>query len=404
MSTASHRSKAEFANLRMVNRLIVKGALWSGPVIEAFRRTPRHLFLDRVYWYRRRRRDWIAVDTRSLAPRALRLMYLDQALVTRLELVEGRYLPLSSSSQPSLMAQMLQDLWLEPGLNVLEIGTGTGYNAALLSWLVAPDGRVTSVDVDRDLVEAAARRLETLGDRSPVQLVHGDGRHGWPAEAPFDRIVVTASSTDIEPAWRNQLADQALLLVPIQFAPGVSYLFRGSRRDGGMVGDLVHPAYFLPLRSNGDRTPPAEQFDWTAARTLRPPWGNRFASATTGTAWIKFSLALAFFAWVEGLDVTHEADSRGHLRVRVGQDPHSANWFGPLDWKVLGGAAAQDLGLRLVKRFLDAGAPRPSEYRIRVVLASDVASLRQDYPFVRRRDHYFWCLRIRKTRIRTDGY
>src|SRR5947209_714449 len=148
MPTAS----AEQANQLLVDRLIAEGALWSPPVIAAFRETPRHRFLDHVFQFVRKHNRWLRVPTSDPSPEALNLVYSDRALITRLSpLARGPKgvepeVPISSSSQPSLMAQMLQDLKPAPGQRVLEVGAGTGYNAALLAHLVGP-GRVTSVDV-----------------------------------------------------------------------------------------------------------------------------------------------------------------------------------------------------------------------------------------------------------------
>src|SRR5262249_3851588 len=221
-------------------------ALWSRPVIEAFRATPRHRFLDRVWHYQRQPPGWREVRTHTPGRQELRLLYADRALTTRLSEpgpghAAGR---ISSSSQPSLMAEMLEDLRLSPGLRTLEIGTGTGYNAALLARVV---GRVLSLEVDRRVLAEASQHLRAFPDRQ-ADLRHGDGRLGCPEEAPFDRILVTAAASDLEPAWLGQLAEDGLLLVPLDLAPGLAYLVRGTCREGAFEGRLVRPAYFMPLR------------------------------------------------------------------------------------------------------------------------------------------------------------
>src|SRR5205807_3882795 len=105
--------------------------------------------------------------------------YSDHALVTHVSPAgrEGPGLPISSSSQPSLMAQMLEDLRLEAGQRVLEIGAGTGYNAALLAHVVGP-GRVVAIDVDRGVLAEAWDHLRAFADRQ-VDLRHTDGRAGF---------------------------------------------------------------------------------------------------------------------------------------------------------------------------------------------------------------------------------
>ena len=126
------------------------------------------------------------------------------------------------------MAQMLEDLGLAPGLRVLEIGAGTGYNAALLARVV---GAVVSIDVDREVLADARRHLEAFPDRR-VELHHADGRLGWPAGAPFDRIQVTAAAEDLEPAWLEQLAPGGVVQAPIDLGPGLAWIVQGVVRDG----------------------------------------------------------------------------------------------------------------------------------------------------------------------------
>jgi protein-L-isoaspartate(D-aspartate) O-methyltransferase len=184
-------SPAEQANQRMVDRLIAAAALWSRPLIDAFRATPRHRFLDRVYHFSRSRGRWVELNVRRPGPAGLRLVYADRALSTRLSDAPPGQTPtaISSSSQPSLMSVILEDLRLARGLRVLEVGTGTGYNAALLAHVVGP---VTSLEVDRRVLAEAAEHLDRFPDRT-VTLVHGDGRQGHAARAPYDRILATAA-------------------------------------------------------------------------------------------------------------------------------------------------------------------------------------------------------------------
>jgi len=110
----------------------------------------------------------------------LEAVYRDEAVVTKRD---ARGMPLSSSSQPAIMAKMLELLDLRPGQRVLEIGAGTGYNAALLSHIVGSAGQVTSVDVDPELARAARRALRDAGVRATV--VSGDGRDGHHGRAPY---------------------------------------------------------------------------------------------------------------------------------------------------------------------------------------------------------------------------
>ncbi len=184
MSTAG-----EAANQHLVDQLIARGALWSPALIEAFRTTPRHLFLDRVYHFQRQQGGWREVRTNTAGRHELRLLYADRALTTRLsEPTLGLPpVPISSSSQPSLMAEMLEDLRLSPGLRTLEIGAGTGYNAALLSHAV---GRVVSLEVDRRVLAEAEEHLSAVPGSSgrvvsrrwPVRMRGGSAVRSHPGD------------------------------------------------------------------------------------------------------------------------------------------------------------------------------------------------------------------------------
>ena len=97
---------------------------------------------------------------------------------------------MSSSTQPAIMAVMLKQLGIGPGLRVLEIGAGTGYNAALLSHLVGPEGNVVTMDLDAEVANTARRHLANA-DVTGVYVVEADGALGWPETAPYDRIILT---------------------------------------------------------------------------------------------------------------------------------------------------------------------------------------------------------------------
>src|SRR6185437_12658965 len=162
----------------MVAALEASGRVRSAAVAAAFRAIPRHRFLPDV---------------------EPALAYRDEAYPTKWS-ADGR--PISSSSQPAIMALMLEQLGVAPGHRVLEIGAGTGYNAALLACLAGDGGAVTAVDIDEDLVLGARARLAAIGLGEPrVRVERGDGGFGRPAGAPYDRIVLTVGAADLAPAW-----------------------------------------------------------------------------------------------------------------------------------------------------------------------------------------------------------
>src|ERR1700704_4770800 len=144
----------------LVDGLVSRRCITDPRVEAAFRAVPRHLFLP------------------SLAPEEA---YRNVAIPTKL--VDGE--AVSSSSQPAIMAIMLEQLGLEPGHRVLEIGAGTGYNAALIAHIVGQGGHVVTIDIDDDLVLLARQHLAAAGfDRVDVRCA--DGGYGYPEGAPFD--------------------------------------------------------------------------------------------------------------------------------------------------------------------------------------------------------------------------
>jgi protein-L-isoaspartate(D-aspartate) O-methyltransferase len=137
--------------------------------------------------------------------------YIDDAVVTRRD-EDGR--SVSSISQPSLVAQMLDMLDLQPGHRVLEIGAGTGYCAALLAELVGPSGQVTTIDLDPEITDEAHRYLDANG-YSRVTVTCGDGALGDAAGAPWDRILVSVGAWEPAPEWIAQLAPGGRIVMPL---------------------------------------------------------------------------------------------------------------------------------------------------------------------------------------------
>ncbi|GAA4077549.1 methyltransferase domain-containing protein [Streptomyces shaanxiensis] len=240
---------AASARAELVRAIDASGAWAEDPVWrEAFAAVPRHLFVPYYYvgvsgGYERR---WGQSPDPGARERWVRGAYADTPLATRLR--DGELV--SSSSQPSLMAMMLVALEVADGHRVLEIGAGTGYNAALLAHRLGDDDLVTTVDLEPEITESARRHLAAAGYH-PV-VVTGDGARGVPERAPFDRIIATCTLLSIPRAWLAQCRPGARILTP--FATGLVAL---TVRDAEHAeGRFLHtPAYFVPLRG-GVRSEP----------------------------------------------------------------------------------------------------------------------------------------------------
>ncbi|MEP5765356.1 MAG: protein-L-isoaspartate(D-aspartate) O-methyltransferase [Halieaceae bacterium] len=198
---------------RLVQRLREQG-ISSTPVLEVMRNTPRHMFVDE-----------------ALAQRA----YEDSSL------------PIGYSqtlSQPWVVARMTELLLEQGPVNrVLEIGTGSGYQTAVLAQLV---DQVYSVERIKPLQEKARKRLRELRLKN-VQLRHADGGVGWPTEAPFDGIIATAAPEEIPPDLLSQLGLGGRLIIPVGVA--TQYLQVVTRTAEGLETVTYDQVRFVPLRS-----------------------------------------------------------------------------------------------------------------------------------------------------------
>jgi len=214
---------ANTLNQMLVDQLKWKGSLTLPEVEAAFRAIPRHLFLPDL---------------------PLEEVYQDEAIATKM--LDGQFV--SSSSQPAIMAIMLEQLQLETGQRVLEIGAGTGYNAALMAHIVGETGQVVTIDIDEDIVEGARNHLASAGFTN-VRVICADGADGYAELAPYDRIILTVNASDIAPAWQDQLKANGRLLLPLSLrGPQVSTVF--AKEQDYLVSTSLKACGFVNLRGS----------------------------------------------------------------------------------------------------------------------------------------------------------
>lgn len=146
-------------------------------------------------------------------------------------------------SQPYVVAYMTERLAVAPHHHVLEVGTGSGYQAAVLSRLAR---RVVTVERYRTLADAALARFGALG-YGTIEVVVGDGLAGVPEHAPYDRILVTAAAETIPRALVEQLVDGGIMVVPLGPHDGVQIIVRLTKRPEGLVRENLIPVRFVPL-------------------------------------------------------------------------------------------------------------------------------------------------------------
>jgi protein-L-isoaspartate(D-aspartate) O-methyltransferase len=146
-------------------------------------------------------------------------------------------------SQPYIVAAMTEVLRLEPGMRVLEVGTGSGYQAAVLAEIGC---RVHTIEIFQALATSARDRLRRLGYQD-VTVRHGDGHHGWSESAPFDAIIVTAAAGHIPPALVEQLKPGGRMVIPVGSVYGVQNLILVEKDAAGVRTRNLLPVRFVPM-------------------------------------------------------------------------------------------------------------------------------------------------------------
>ena len=215
---------------------------------DAMLRVPRHLFVSHYYEHTRMNRAPSPSDEAAWEE-WLSAIYRDQALTTQ---VDRRGLPTSSSSQPSVMAVMLEQLNISPGMRILEIGTGTGYNAALLALLAGDPCLVTTVDLDPALIDLACSRVaHAVG--TGMTICACNGLNGYQPHAPYDRIIATGGFLPVPWTWTQQLAPNGRLVMDLRGRIGGGLITITKKNDGTATGQFLtgwDQISFMGLRSS----------------------------------------------------------------------------------------------------------------------------------------------------------
>jgi protein-L-isoaspartate(D-aspartate) O-methyltransferase len=205
---------ADFQSLRdlMVDSQLIPRGINDKRVLDAMRKVPRHLFIDESQWYK---------------------AYEDMALPAG----EGQTI-----SQPYMVAVMTQLLEIKGEEKVLEIGTGSGYQAAILAEL---SGEVYSIERFQALSDRAREVIRNLGYEN-VHLKVGDGTLGWPEAAPFDRILITAGAPEIPKPLIEQLSEGGVIVAPVgdRFS---QQLLKITKQKGELSREYHTPCVFVPL-------------------------------------------------------------------------------------------------------------------------------------------------------------
>ncbi|MFB6724814.1 methyltransferase, FxLD system [Kribbella sp. NPDC056345] len=207
----------------LVDKVVAEGRVRTPSIKEAMQTVPRHLFVPG------------ATLEQAYANSTVDIKHAEDGT------------SISCASQPGVVGLMLEQAQVEPGHNVLELGAGTGYNAGLLGHLAGPAGRVTTIDVDDDLVINARSHLAAAGIGN-VTVVRSDGALGHPDAAPYDRIIAAVGAHGVPHAWLDQLAPGGRLVVPQRLRGSVSRSISYEHHDGRWVSVSSEMNTFMPLR------------------------------------------------------------------------------------------------------------------------------------------------------------
>jgi protein-L-isoaspartate(D-aspartate) O-methyltransferase len=350
---------------RYVDALKRQGAIRSPAVEAAFRTVQRHRLIEEASYVGESRQltDPIRMDPSDPSEENLALVYSDGVLVTRF--AGGR--PASSSSQPSLVARMIELLEVRPGMTVLEVGAGTGYNAALLAELLADQRRVVTVDVAEDVV-AQARRLLAAAGYPRIDLRCLDGFGGVPERAPFDRIVATVGCPDLSPHWPEQLADGGRMLIPLEHAGSHPLVRLSVRDDGTIVGRVVDWTGFMAIRgAMGALDPPAPfviapDGDQGDQVEQRPAWdGMPPGDVVPGWSCTAAELDFLFFLWLADRRAAHSPWGPG---LNAGPDGWAAVGDRLLRWWGRAGPALLAALNRAYDEWTGSGRPGFRDYEL----------------------------------------
>lgn len=382
---------------RMVEELKQKNLLRSPSVERAFSSIPRHLFINRLPPYLSPGgKDWMPLDPMHPQAECLDKIYAaDTAILLK---PKG---PPTSSSAPAVMAIMLEALELTEGMKVLEIGAGSGYNAALLSHIVG-DHPVYTIDNQPKVAREAEANLNRASCPG-VRVICADGGYGYAPGAPYDRILATASIDDLPPSWREQLIEGGALVAPVWMAPGYMPAVKLVKRGETLSGQFVGGVGFMALQGDCGydeigRVVDAEK-DERLARLLEHPIAEDRELPIPGDdeihRHIRFQEFNAFVNLKEGRRATGlraQSERKWSWLSLWDQEASSLAAVWNPGWKVgvYGSEAMYMRLLALLNEWKELGMPAISSYQVNVFLGKQKASSQSRNIFVQSRSWNTW--------------
>jgi protein-L-isoaspartate(D-aspartate) O-methyltransferase len=372
------------------------GVPFNAAVERAYLEIPRHRFIKR---YRKPgSQEWIEMTPENLQQN-LPILYRDSSLAL---LEDEKGVIYSSISQPSLVLQMLNLLQLQPGHQVFELGAGSGWNAALMGYLVAPAGHVYSVEILPEIAQMATEAVAALA-LTNVSIIQADGADAYAKGAPYDRAIFTAGTYDLPRAFYQQLKESALLLAVIKHPGDGDSLFLLQKVEDHFDSLTSLPCGFVPVTgksqiSNLEPITLKSVPDWESLSqqeiASRPFWwGDRSSSFAWKTRGIR-----SFLGIVEPLFQVFVSDSQ------AGQPQEL--FFGLLDRAnsslvvvrgdrliSYGNQSAQTQLLHRIHEWIDLGMPEAASFKLSAYPIDVPITAQPHHWIVQRKDSQFvWSL------------
>jgi methyltransferase of ATP-grasp peptide maturase system len=318
------RQLANDLNRALIEQVVSRGDLTTPAWRAAFEAVPRHLFAPRFTLPQNlggHAHDATAATDSAQREEWLRAAYHNEALLTEFD---EHGIATTSCSAPSVVATMLESSQASDGDTVLEIGTGTGWTAGLVAHRLGSDA-VTSVDISAGCFAEARERLDRLG-LTPTLAV-ADGYHGYPARAPYDRIIATAALRKVPPAWLDQTRPGGTILTDLRgnFAGNLALLTVQADKSahGRFLPETVR---FMPLRSTEQ---PFEHLPELSARAVSESGERRLTRLDPATLRDKstfgFLAQLAMPGTEAGHVIVNNGETRGPMYFCL-TDAHNQSW------------------------------------------------------------------------------
>ncbi|WP_419703014.1 hypothetical protein [Promicromonospora sp. NFX87] len=330
---------AEALREQMVKELIEEGVLDDPAIQSAFRAVPRDVFAP----------AGIPTELPYAVHDALRTRFSD----------DGR--ALSSLSAPYMQAGNLRQARVEPGMRVLEIGSG-GPNAAMLAHLVGPTGEIVTVDIDESVTARTTAGLERLGLANRVEVITADASQHL-GRGVFDRVMVTVSPWTIPKVWLEQLTPDGVLVVPLQVAPGLQRIIGFRYQDGHLISESTVPGGFVALQGTDRYEPPSVELTGPSGKPVTFRFADRIpdgfavtgdvlaaehTEAWSGVIYASRTIWLDLLTWVliqpggcsmEAKDPTDRGTEKSFYPAITEQGS-----FAALAWRPLGGGNELEIG------------------------------------------------------------